>query len=78
MKAEKSQDLQSPGQRPWRVQAQVKTWRAEDKFHSKSEDKRKPISQLESNRAEWQGHGGGRGGLCRSGAAAGQHPLRRR
>lgn len=52
MKAEKSQDLQSPGQRPWRVQAQVKTWRAEDKFHSKSEDKRKPISQLESNRAE--------------------------
>ena len=52
MKAEKSQDLQSPGQRPWRVQAQVKTWRAEDKFHSKSEDKRKPISQLESNRVE--------------------------
>ena len=52
MKAEKSQDLQSPGQRPWRVQAQVKTWRAEDKFQSKSEDKRKPMSQFESNHAE--------------------------
>jgi len=52
MKAEKSHDLQSPRQRPWRVQAQVKIWRDKDTFQSKSEDKRKPTSQLESNHAE--------------------------
>ena len=52
MKAEKSHDLQSPRQRPWRVQAQVKAWRDKDTFQSKSEDKRKPTFQLESNHAE--------------------------
>ena len=52
MKAEKSHDLQSPRQRPWKVQAQVKAWRDKDTFQSKSEDKRKPTSQLESNHAE--------------------------